>query len=72
MEDKEQVISNTETVCKKGMTRSCLLKKLRSFNVCNKMMQIFSVCCGKCHAFCSVEGRYVFRHVGRKIMNEFR
>jgi len=33
--------SNTETVCKKGMSRLYFLRKLRSFNMCSKMLEIF-------------------------------
>ena len=33
--------SNTEDVYKKGMSRLYFLRKLRSFNVCSKMMEIF-------------------------------
>ena len=34
-------VSNTEAVCKKGMIRFYFLRKLRSFNVCSKMLEIF-------------------------------
>ena len=33
--------SNTEAVYKKGMSRLYFLRKLRSFNVCSKMLEIF-------------------------------
>ena len=33
--------SNTEAVYRKGMSRLCFLRKLRSFNVCSKMLEIF-------------------------------
>ena len=33
--------SNTKAVYKKGMSRLCFLRKLRSFNVCSKMLEIF-------------------------------
>ena len=33
--------SNTEAVYKKGMSRLNFLRKLRSFNVCSKMLEIF-------------------------------
>jgi len=33
-------VSNTEAVCKKGMSRFYFLRK-RSFNVCSKMLEIF-------------------------------
>ena len=32
---------NTEAVYKKGMSRLYFLRKLRSFNVCSKMLEIF-------------------------------
>ena len=34
-------VSNTEAVCKKGMSRLYFLRKLRSFNVCSKRLEIF-------------------------------
>ena len=33
--------SNTEAVYKKGMSRLYFLRKLRSFNMCSKMLEIF-------------------------------
>ena len=33
--------SNTEAVYKKGTSRLYFLRKLRSFNVCSKMLEIF-------------------------------
>jgi gmma-aminobutyric acid receptor subunit gamma len=33
--------SNTDAVCKKGMSRLYFLRKLRSFNVCSKMLETF-------------------------------
>ena len=33
--------ANTEAVYKKGMSRLYFLRKLRSFNVCSKMLEIF-------------------------------
>ena len=32
---------NTEAVYRKGQNRLCFLRKLRSFNVCSKMLHIF-------------------------------
>ena len=34
-------VSNTKAVCKKGMSRLYFLRKLRSFNVFSKMLEIF-------------------------------
>ncbi|KAM4544613.1 delta-sarcoglycan isoform 2-T2 [Odontesthes bonariensis] len=33
--------SNTDAVCKKGMSRLYFLRKLRSFNVCSRMLETF-------------------------------
>nr|XP_008299465.1 PREDICTED: snaclec trimecetin subunit alpha-like [Stegastes partitus] len=33
--------TNTDSVYRKGMSRLCFLRKLRSFNVCSRMLEVF-------------------------------
>ena len=40
LDNKLEWTTNTETVYKKGLSRLYFLRRLRSFNVCNQMLQM--------------------------------